>query len=81
MTATEKATAKIANLTTEQLFDCWEMTEHLSISEETAITRGWLMDQIEKRYPKGFDRSGSQNLRAWHQVRFHAGYQRSPGNG
>ena len=40
MTATEKATAKIANLTTEQLFDCWEMTEHLSISEETAITRG-----------------------------------------
>lgn len=55
MTATEKATAKIANLTTEQLFDCWEMTEHLSISEETAITRGWLMDEIEKRYPKGFD--------------------------
>lgn len=56
MTATEKiAIAKIANLTAEQLFYCWEMTEYLSISEETAITRGWLMDEIEKRYPKGFD--------------------------
>lgn len=55
MTATEKATAKIANLTAEQLFNCWEMTEHLSISAETAITRGWLMDEIEKRYPEGFD--------------------------
>lgn len=55
MTAREKATAKIATLTAEQLFSCWEMTEHLSISEETAITRGWLMDEIEKRYPEGFD--------------------------
>lgn len=55
MTATEKATAKIANLTADQLFDCWEMTELLSVSTETAITRGWLMDEIEKRYPEGFD--------------------------
>lgn len=55
MTATEKATAKIANLTDDQLFNCWEMTEHLSTSEETALLRGWLMDEIEKRYPEGFN--------------------------
>lgn len=55
MTAAEKATAKIAALTADQLFSCWEMTEHLSISEEAAITRGWLMHEVAKRYPEGFD--------------------------
>lgn len=55
MTATEKATAKIANLTAEQLFGAWEYTQYSHIEPETSITRGWLMDEIEKRYPEGFD--------------------------
>lgn len=55
MTATEKATAKIASLTAEQLFGAWEYTQYSRIEPETSITRGWLMDEIEKRYPEGFD--------------------------
>ena len=55
MTATEKATAKIASLTAEQLFGAWEYTQYSHIEPETSITRGWLMDEIEKRYPEGFD--------------------------
>lgn len=54
-TAEITATAKIASLTASQLFDAWEATEHLSPSPETAITRGWLMDEIERRYSEGYD--------------------------
>lgn len=57
MTATEKATAKIAALTDDQLFAAWESTEQHDKENWAAqhMLRGWLMDEIEKRYPKGFD--------------------------
>lgn len=55
MTATEKATAKIAALTDEQLFGAWEYTQYSHIEPETSITRGWLMDEITTRYPWGVD--------------------------
>ena len=55
MTATEKATAKIAALTDDQLFGAWEYIQYSHIEPETSITRGWLMDEIATRYPWGFD--------------------------
>ena len=39
---TAPAPAIIAKLTNEQLLKAWETTESLSISPETAITRGWI---------------------------------------
>lgn len=58
MTATEKiAIAKIAALTDDQLFAAWEITEKYDKENWAAQTmlRGWCMDEIEKRYPEGFD--------------------------
>lgn len=58
MTATEKiAIAKIANLTDDQLFATWEITEKYDRENHMAqvMLRGWCMDEIEKRYPEGFD--------------------------
>lgn len=39
---------------TKKLLDLWELTE-ASNSPELAIVRGWLMDEIERRNPEGFD--------------------------
>ena len=53
MTATEKiAIAKIAALTAT-----WESTEKHDRENYMAqvMLRGWCMDEIEKRYPAGFD--------------------------
>lgn len=58
MTATEKiAIAKIASLTDNQLFAAWESTEKYNRENHMAqvMLRGWCMDEIEKRYPEGFD--------------------------
>lgn len=57
MTATEKATAKIVALTDDQLFATWESTEKRDRENYMAqvMLRGWCMDEIEKRYPEGFD--------------------------
>ena len=58
MTATEKiAISKIASLTDDQLFSTWESTEKHDRENYMAqvMLRGWCMDEIEKRYPKGFD--------------------------
>lgn len=54
-TETAPAPAIIAKLTNEQLLNAWEMTEFLAISPETAITRGWIMDELEKRNPSAFN--------------------------
>nr|DAK90419.1 MAG TPA: hypothetical protein [Caudoviricetes sp.] len=59
MTATEKiAIAKIAALTDDQLFATWESTEKYDKENWAAqhMLRGWCMDEIEKRYPEGFDK-------------------------
>ena len=52
---TAPAPAIIAGLTIEQLLSAWETTEFLTISPETAITRGWIMDELEKRNPSAFN--------------------------
>lgn len=52
---TAPAPAIIAKLTNEQLLKAWETTEFLSTSPETAITRGWIMDELEKRNPSAFN--------------------------
>lgn len=58
MTATEKiAIAKIASLTDDQLFAAWESTEKHDKENWAAqeMLRGWCMNEIEKRYPEGFN--------------------------
>lgn len=57
MTATEEATAKIASLIDDQLFAAWESTEKHDKENWAAqvMLRGWCMDEIEKRYPEGFN--------------------------
>ena len=52
---TAPSPAIIAKLTNEQLLKAWETTEFLSTSPETAITRGWIMDELEKRNPSAFN--------------------------
>lgn len=53
-TVAKKTTAKLAALNDDQLFSAWEATKYLSPSAETAITRDWIMKEIEARYPEGF---------------------------
>ena len=45
---------KLRTLTDEQLLTAWEFTEHLEDPQCPTI-RGWLMDEIERRYPEGFN--------------------------
>lgn len=39
----------------EQLLDLWESTTSAPVSLELATVRGWLMDEIQRRRPAGFD--------------------------
>lgn len=50
-----KAPEKIAALSTQQLLSAFETTKFLSYSPELPITRGWLMDELEKRNPAAFN--------------------------
>lgn len=52
--STIAAPAKLQHLTTDQLLTAWETTEYLNIPE-IHIVRGWLMDEIERRNPDGFN--------------------------
>lgn len=45
---------KLRTLTDEQLLTAWEFTEHLEDPQCPTI-RGWLMDEIERRYPVDFN--------------------------
>ena len=51
--AREQAKAKVqamaAKLTTEALCLAWMATEMQPATEELAITRGWIMDELERR--------------------------------
>lgn len=51
---TYKAPEKLKVLTLDQLLNAWEATEHLH-TPETPVVRGWLMDEIERRNPSGFN--------------------------
>lgn len=44
-----KGAAMTANLTDEALCIAWMVTETQPVTEELAITRGWLMDELERR--------------------------------
>lgn len=38
----------------DKLCDLWDLTENMN-SPEIPTVRGWLMDEIERRNPEGFD--------------------------
>lgn len=55
MTALEKrAKNLIAGLTTSQILDQWESTSDIA-DPNIPTVRGWLMDELEKRFPEQFD--------------------------
>ena len=42
--------------TTETLIESFEMTSDMKISAEVAMTRGWIMDELDKRNPEAFEK-------------------------
>lgn len=48
------APKKLRTMTDDQLLTAWEFTEHLEDPQCPTI-RGWLMDEIERRYPVDFN--------------------------
>lgn len=60
MTANEKATiCKAANMlkerTNESLLEIWEMTATMKPTPSNAILRGWIMTELERRFPESMD--------------------------
>lgn len=53
--ATERARRMLAKRTMAQLIADWELTERLPYTPELPVTRGWLMDEFERRDPEAFD--------------------------
>lgn len=53
--STTEAPEALRAESTERLLDLWEHTETAEYSAELATVRGWLMDEIERRAPRGFD--------------------------
>ena len=54
MKAEEKAKALISKLSLEELLAQWELTS-VTNDENIPTVRGWLMDELEKRNPEGFN--------------------------
>ena len=52
------AREKLSRLTDEKLSVTWLFPETVSMSEELAMTRGWLMDELETRM-------GEEKFDAW----------------
>jgi hypothetical protein len=52
----EKVRASLAPQTMEQLLHSWELTEAMPLTQAVATTRGWLMEEFERRDPAAFDR-------------------------
>ena len=51
-----KTVAEILNgVSDKQLFDYWDMTT-TATGEHIPTVRGWLMDEIERRFPEAFDK-------------------------
>ena len=53
-----EATATPEQITTaslETLVDLWEQADATPFSLELATVRGWLMDELERRNPEGFN--------------------------
>lgn len=46
---------KLAGLTDENLILTWKQLDKVQVTTAVAKVRGWVMDEIEKRFPKEFD--------------------------
>lgn len=44
---------KLQNMSTEQLLDLFELTTNIN-DVNISTVRGWLMDEIERRFPEKF---------------------------
>lgn len=53
--AEEKARKMIAGLSVKSLVEQFELTNEVT-GENVSVVRGWLMDELEKRDPKAFDK-------------------------
>lgn len=67
--AEERARRMIAGLSTERLLEQWELTTDNN-DENIYTVRGWLMDEIERRYPEAFEKwldedAEDENLRKY----------------
>jgi len=54
MKAEERAKAMISKLSLEELLTQWELTSEIK-NENIPTVRGWLMDELEKRNPEGYE--------------------------
>lgn len=67
--AEEKARKMLKSMSTEKLLEQWELTTDNN-DENIYTVRGWLMDEIESRYPEAFDKwlnedAEDENLRKY----------------
>lgn len=46
----------ISSRSDSQLITDWMVLDTQEVIPEVAMVRGWLMDEIEKRWPEGFDK-------------------------
>lgn len=53
--AEERARKTIGMMSTEKILEIWEETERNN-DPHIPTVRGWIMDEIEKRNPEGFDK-------------------------
>ena len=54
MKVEERAKAMISKLSLEELLTQWELTSVIN-DENIPMVRGWLMEELEKRNPDGFN--------------------------
>ena len=45
----------IKSASTKKLLELWGLTESMKPSQELAVVRGWLMDELEARDPEGIE--------------------------
>ena len=45
----------ITKRTNAELIKDWTLLDSLEVTPEVAMVRGWMMDEIEKRWPQEFD--------------------------
>ena len=55
-TPTATAKAMIKGFSDSDLLTQWELTGYMDVSVNLATVRGWLMDEIQERFPVGFDK-------------------------
>jgi hypothetical protein len=54
MDKTMKAKEMIKKLTDKELLKQWKLIDRKPMSQEVATVRGWLMDELEERFPDEF---------------------------